>query len=83
MTQSTIAKRQFDVAIFVATEDEHEAVLQDNQWNLGVDATVGPMHVRLLRTEGDFIIRLVLRRLPLMGAEACALHVSRLLTNVG
>lgn len=77
MTQSMIPKRQFDVAIFVATEDEAQAVLQQGEWSVEQDANNGLIHVTCLKTNQERIIRLALRKLPLMGAEACVLEVSQ------
>ena len=71
MTQSTLPKRQFDVAIFVATEDKHKQFSKKGRWSVEQDANNSLIHVTCLKTNPERIIRLALRKLPLMGGSMC------------
>lgn len=82
MNKAVLPIRGFDVAIFVATSDEEEAVRDQGKWiyEISPGGFRGGVWVHHLRTLDNHIIRMALRKLPDMGAEDCILDVSRFLS---
>lgn len=75
---SVASTREYDVVIFVATEDELAVVLKQATWSLERDD--GIVYVTCMRNKRNRIIRVALKRISAMGAETCILEVSAFLS---
>lgn len=79
-------RRGFDVAVFVATTGERDAVinctkkLNNAKWAIEHDGNGEPISTMLLRNRSGRTLRIALQTLPSMGAEACVYYVLRFLT---
>lgn len=88
MTNSLhLKKRGFDVAVFVATTGEMDAIIKNtidinrSQWVTEHDNNGEIIRTLLVKDHEGRVLRLALQALPIMGAEACIYYVSRFLSE--